>query len=155
MAAPRCRWSSPTSPNGRARSRELERSRCELRRLSANLVNAREEEQRRIARELHDELGQRLTALKMELAGLGARAMPGVPGERIAALCEMVDQTVASVRRIATDLRPLMLDDLGLIAAIEWLARESARRLGIGTSRCAWATPTRRSARPPRSRCIA
>jgi two-component system, NarL family, sensor histidine kinase UhpB len=112
-------------------SRELERSRSELRQLSANLVHAREEERRRIARELHDELGQQLTALKMELTGLAAQPLPAGPHQRIAALCDMVDQTVASVRRIATDLRPLMLDDLGLIAAIEWLARESARRLGI------------------------
>jgi two-component system, NarL family, sensor histidine kinase UhpB len=112
-------------------SRELERSRSELRQLSANLVNAREEERRRIARELHDELGQQLTALKMELTSLAAQPLPAGPHQRIAALCGMVDQTVASVRRIATDLRPLMLDDLGLIAAIEWLARESARRLGI------------------------
>jgi two-component system, NarL family, sensor histidine kinase UhpB len=112
-------------------SRELERSRSELRRLSANLVHAREEEHRRIARELHDELGQQLTALKMELTGLAAQGLPAAPHPRIAALCDMVDQTVAAVRRIATDLRPLMLDDLGLIAAIEWLARESARRLGV------------------------
>jgi PAS domain S-box-containing protein len=111
--------------------REIKRSRRELRQLSASLVNAREEERRRIARELHDELGQQLTALKMELASLGTQAMPGAPTDRIAALCEMVDQTVVSVRRIAADLRPLMLDDLGLVAAIEWLARESGRRLGI------------------------
>jgi two-component system, NarL family, sensor histidine kinase UhpB len=108
--------------------RELERSRGELRRLSANLVQAREDERRRIARELHDELGQRLTALKMELASLGAQADGAA---RIAAMLDMVDETVASVRRIATDLRPLMLDDLGLNAAIEWLAQSWAERMGI------------------------
>jgi two-component system sensor histidine kinase UhpB len=112
-------------------SQELERSRRELRRLSANLVDAREEERRRIARELHDELGQRLTALKMELASLGTQAQPGGSRERIASMLEMVDETVASVRRIATDLRPLMLDDLGLNAAIEWLAESWARRMGV------------------------
>lgn len=115
----------------RREGRSIERSRRELRQLSASLVNAREEERRRIARELHDELGQQLTALKMELTGLGAPPALGVPPERIVALCEMVDETVAAVRRIAADLRPLMLDDLGLIAAIEWLGRESARRFGI------------------------
>ena len=112
-------------------SQELERSRRELRRLSANQVDAREEERRRIARELHDELGQRLTALKMELAALATQTPLGGSRERIASMLEMVDETVASVRRIATDLRPLMLDDLGLNAAIEWLANGWARRMGI------------------------
>lgn len=112
-------------------SQELERSRRELRRLSANQVDAREEERRRIARELHDELGQRLTALKMELAALATQSPLGGSRERIASMLEMVDETVASVRRIATDLRPLMLDDLGLNAAIEWLANGWARRMGI------------------------
>lgn len=111
--------------------RELERSRRELRRLSASLVNAREDERRRIARELHDELGQRLTALKMELSSLkGVRSAPP-PDARVDAMVEMVDDTVASVRRIATELRPLMLDDLGLNAAIEWLADGWARRMGV------------------------
>lgn len=113
---------------------ELERSRRELRRLSAGLIDAREEERRRIARELHDELGQRLTALKMELSSLATPERYGAPDKRVAAMLEMVDDTVASVRRIATDLRPMMLDDLGLNAAIEWLARDSARRMGIEIS---------------------
>lgn len=112
-------------------SQELARSRSELRRLSASLVDAREEERRRIARELHDELGQRLTSLKMELAALAAQTPLSGSHERIASMIEMVDETVASVRRIATDLRPLMLDDLGLNAAIEWLANGWARRMGI------------------------
>lgn len=112
-------------------SQELERSRRELRRLSASLVNAREEEQRRIARELHDELGQRLTALKMQLSSLASLPQRSARDQRVASMLEMVDETVASVRRIATELRPLMLDDLGLVAAIDWLARESARRMGI------------------------
>ena len=109
----------------------LEQSRQELRRLSANQVDAREAERRHIARELHDELGQRLSSLKMELSSL-ARAKRGPQGDRYAALLEMVDDTVASVRRIATDLRPMMLDDLGLSAALDWLTRESAQRMGIG-----------------------
>ncbi|HYN59001.1 MAG TPA: PAS domain S-box protein [Rubrivivax sp.] len=111
--------------------RELERSRRELRMLSANMVDAREDERRRIARELHDELGQRLTALKMELASLGAQVRAEVRASRVAAMLEMVDETVASVRRISTDLRPLMLDDLGLNAAIEWLAHSWGARMGI------------------------
>ena len=110
---------------------QLEHSRQELRRLSASVVEAREEERRRIARELHDELGQRLSALKMDLSSLGHDMHRPLYEERITAMMEMLDATVASVRRIAADLRPMMLDDLGLNAAIEWLARESARRMGL------------------------
>jgi two-component system, NarL family, sensor histidine kinase UhpB len=108
----------------------LAESREALRKLSTNVVEAREEERRRIARELHDELGQRLTALKMELAALRASA-PAGSSEQIENMIGMVDETLSSVRRISTDLRPMMLDDLGLNAAIEWLARDAARRLGI------------------------
>jgi two-component system, NarL family, sensor histidine kinase UhpB len=107
---------------------ELARSREATRRLSASVVEAREEERRRIARELHDELGQRLTALKLDLTHLACRE--GRPTE-VDGMLALLDETVASVRRIATDLRPLMLDDLGLNAAIEWLARDASQRLGI------------------------
>ena len=110
---------------------ELERSRSDLRHLSASIVEAREEERRRIARELHDELGQQLSWLKMEMASLDPDAPRQVLYERIAVMLTMLDETMASTRSIASDLRPLMLDDLGLNAAIEWLARESARRMGI------------------------
>ena len=110
---------------------QLEQSRHELRRLSASVVEAREEERRRIARELHDELGQRLSAMKMELSTLAHDIHSRAYDRRVAAMIDMLDETVASVRRIAADLRPMMLDDLGLNAAIEWLARESAQRMGI------------------------
>jgi two-component system sensor histidine kinase UhpB len=112
-------------------SAELERSRQALRKLSASVVEAREEERRRIARELHDELGQRLTALKMDLTSLGAGAKLSADDPQLAGMLTMLDDTLASVRRLSTDLRPLMLDDLGLTAAIEWLARETSRRMGI------------------------
>ena len=112
-------------------AREQARHREDLRRLSANVVEAREEERRRIARELHDELGQRLTALKMELSALGPAKDPRCDDSRIAGMLEMIDDTVAAVRRISADLRPMMLDDLGLNAAIEWLARDVGRRLDI------------------------
>lgn len=110
---------------------ELERSRHALRQLSASVVEAREAERRRIARELHDELGQRLTALKMDLSGLAMANGLKDTDEHFAGMLTMLDDTVASVRRIAGDLRPLMLDDLGLNAAIEWLASDASRRLGI------------------------
>ena len=112
-------------------AREQARHRDELRQLSASVVEAREEERRRIARELHDELGQRLTALKMELSSLGRYAVERPDDARIANMLEMVDDTVAALRRIAADLRPMMLDDLGLNAAIGWLARDAARHMAI------------------------
>lgn len=110
---------------------EIEQSQLELRQLSASLVEAREAERRRIARELHDELGQQLSALKMELSTLRGTQDAAVRAHRIDGMLQMIDETVGSVRRIAADLRPLMLDDLGLSAALDWLAREFARRMGI------------------------
>ncbi|MBX9793532.1 MAG: PAS domain S-box protein [Burkholderiaceae bacterium] len=110
--------------------RMLERSRLELQRLSAKQVDTREAERRHIARELHDELGQRLSSLKMELSSL-AKTKRSETADRITPMLEMVDDTVAAVRRISTDLRPMMLDDLGLSAALEWLTHESARRMGL------------------------
>jgi signal transduction histidine kinase len=115
----------------RAKAAELEGSRHTLRKLSANVVEAREEERRRIARELHDELGQRLTALKIDLANLAQSASLASADPRVANMSATIDDTLASVRRIASDLRPLMLDDLGLNAAIEWLAEDASRRMGI------------------------
>ncbi|WP_172823095.1 PAS domain-containing sensor histidine kinase [Hydrogenophaga sp. RAC07] len=116
------------------RSREkkdLLRSRRTLRELSASLVEAREEERRRIARELHDELGQRLTALKLEMIACQRDHPDLAVGERAQLMLDMLDETVASARRIAMDLRPLMLDDLGLPEAIDWLVQEFKRRTGI------------------------
>jgi PAS domain S-box-containing protein len=111
--------------------RDLLLSRRTLRELSANIVDAREEERRRIARELHDELGQRLMALKLELSAQQGQAV-GIDGsQRNQAMLDMLDDTVASVRRIAMGLRPPMLDDLGLEAAIEWLVSEFRQHNGI------------------------
>ena len=111
----------------------LKRSQQELRELSARVLDAREEEKTRIARELHDELGQLLTALKMDLSWLSARLPPGdlesaAKAEQMGA---MLDQTVNSTRRIAADLRPLMLDDLGLADAAAWLVQDFSRRSGV------------------------
>ncbi len=114
-----------------AEATEIARSRHELRQLSASVVRAREEARLHIARELHDELGQRLSALKLDLASLDQRAGASAFAERTASMLGMLDETMTAVRRITADLRPLMLDDLGLNAALEWLARESARRMGI------------------------
>jgi len=112
---------------------ELKRSQQDLRELSARVLEAREEEKTRIARELHDELGQLLTALKMDLAWLRERLPAG--DAEIAAkaeqMHEMLEQTVSSTRRIAADLRPLMLDDLGLADAANWLVQDFSQRSGI------------------------
>ncbi|GJH31885.1 PAS domain S-box protein [Paraburkholderia hospita] len=120
----------------------LKQSREELRRLSANLQSVREEEKTRIARELHDDLGQQLTALKMELSLLeGELTSHSGTREQIDAMSRLhgmartIDATVASLRRIAADLRPVMLDDLGLAPAIEWLANDFTSRYGIAVER--------------------
>jgi two-component system, NarL family, sensor histidine kinase UhpB len=113
--------------------RELQESQAQLRQLSGALQSVREEEKARIARELHDELGQALTGLKMDLAELMAQLRPeqAEAVRRGEAMRSLLDSTVASVRRIATELRPLMLDDLGLIPTIEWLVNDFSQRTGI------------------------
>jgi len=111
--------------------RELERSRSELRSLAASQVQARENERRRIARELHDELGQRLTALQMNLSALATPDRSADVQDGLREAVRLLDDTVLAMRRLAADLRPAMLDDLGLAAALEWLARDSERWLGI------------------------
>jgi PAS domain S-box-containing protein len=112
---------------------DLRRSQRELRELSARVLEAREDEKTHIARELHDELGQMLTALKMDLAELrrrlpaGDNDLAGMAGGMDA----LLDRTVSATRRISADLRPLMLDDLGLADAADWLIQEFAKRSGI------------------------
>lgn len=111
----------------------LKSSQRELRELSARVLEAREEEKTLIARELHDELGQLLTALKMDLAWLREHLPRGDPGlaARTGEMGELLDRTVASTRRISADLRPLMLDDLGLAEAANWLVEDFAKRSGV------------------------
>ncbi|WP_229511727.1 PAS domain-containing sensor histidine kinase [Paraburkholderia terrae] len=126
---------------GRMRAEEaLRQSREDLRELSANLQRVREEEKAHIARELHDDLGQSLTALKMDLSVIGhALESEGIDNayvhERLQAMARVIDATVASVRRIAANQRPAMLDDLGLVAAIDWLADDFSQRYGIRVAR--------------------
>lgn len=110
----------------------LRDSREQLRALSAHLERVREEERTRIAREIHDELGQALTGLKMDLSWFAAR-LPDQPAlhEKSAAMVKLIDSTVNAVRRLSTELRPPILDSLGLIPAIEWLAQEFEKRTGV------------------------
>lgn len=110
-----------------------------LRSLTERLQGVREEEGKRIARELHDELGQSLTGLRIDLSWidkrLAAEASTDAMAElrqRVASMTRQLDQTVRTVRRIATDLRPMVLDDFGLAAAIEWQLQEFHSRTGIG-----------------------
>ena len=109
----------------------LRQQQAELRELSARVLEAREEEKTIIARELHDELGQLLTALKMDLDWLRERLAPGEIAEKATQMNSVLDRTVGSVRRIAADLRPLMLDDLGLADAAAWLVEDFTHRSGI------------------------
>ncbi len=113
----------------------LKRSQQELRGLSKAANEALEAERRRTARELHDELGQSLTALKMDLESLRSALPPSQPdlGERVRSMHVLLDGTIAATRRIAADLRPLMLDDLGLAAALDWLTHNFSTRTGIAT----------------------
>jgi two-component system sensor kinase len=111
----------------------LARRQAELHEISARVLEAREEEKTLLARELHDELGQLLTAAKMDLAWLRQRLPPGTPEleAKAAQLEAVLDRTVGSVRRISAELRPLMLDDLGLRDAIGWLAKEFEKHSGV------------------------
>jgi len=110
---------------------DLRRQQQELRELSARVLEAREDEKAHIARELHDELGQLLTALKMDLRWLRERLPDAELTTKADEMGELLDKTVASTRRISADLRPLMLDDLGLADAAQWLVEDFARRSGV------------------------
>jgi PAS domain S-box-containing protein len=110
---------------------ELRRQQQELRELSARVLEAREEEKTRIARELHDELGQLLTALKMDMAWLRERLPDAEAADKASEMSNLLDQTVTATRRISADLRPLMLDDLGLADAANWLVDDFAKRSGV------------------------
>ncbi len=116
--------------------RRAEQAEGEMRRLSQQLVRTQEEERRRISRELHDEVGQMLTGLRMELRAL--YRLHGAPREQFAVRLEdmklLLDRTLQSVRDLAMGLRPAMLDDLGLVPALEWQAREFERRHDIRVS---------------------
>jgi PAS domain S-box-containing protein len=112
---------------------ELGDSHLKLRNLATHLLSARESERKSVAREIHDELGQLLTALKMDLSWIEKRLRSSDAGilEKIRATSGLAVQAIDIVHRIASDLRPVMLDDLGLPAAIEWLGGEFSRRTGI------------------------
>lgn len=111
----------------------LKKSRGALRKLSLRLGSAREEERSRIAREIHDELGQRLTVLKMAVARL-RRALPRDPEalqSSARGILTSIDELMRTVRDLSTELRPAVLDHLELVEALEWQARDFESRTGI------------------------
>ncbi|HOI08112.1 MAG TPA: sensor histidine kinase [Deltaproteobacteria bacterium] len=112
---------------------EIERSHEQLRNLTAYLRSVHEKESSRIAREIHDELGQSLTALQMDVSWLGSQLPARMKHliEKTHRMEQLVNGTIDSVHRIITELRPILLDDLGLPAAIEWQAQEFQNRSGI------------------------
>ena len=115
---------------------ELQASLGQLRALAGRLQSIREEERKRVAREIHDQLGQALTAIKLDVSSL-VRELPeeqGKESHRVPSILKLVDETIQTVRRIATELRPGMLDDLGLVATIEWAGEEFQARTGTKCS---------------------
>ena len=103
----------------------------QLQALAERLRKAREEERTRVSRDLHDQIGQILTAIKMDLMWMSKRAPVVEVQERLKGSIELIDEGVQSVRTICSGLRPRILDDLGLSAAIEWEANEFTTRTGI------------------------
>ncbi len=112
---------------------ELNESSRQLQELAASLETAREEERTQIARELHDQLGQALTAMKFDLAWLTDRLgqKDATLAQKAKTIATQMDTMIKTVRRISTELRPGMLDELGLAASIEWQARDFEKRTGI------------------------
>lgn len=104
-----------------------------LRKLTNHLLTVREDEKASIAREIHDELGGTLTALKFDTAWLAKQLPEDEPAlhDKVADMVRLVDASVVTIRRIVTELRPTILDDLGLWAAIEWQVNEFSKRTGI------------------------
>ena len=105
----------------------------QLRRLSASIMTGQEKERAYLARELHDELGQVLTALRMEAVWIRNRVEPSDPSAALRALtmCDLIDKTIEEVRSLAIRLRPGVLDHLGLVEAIEWYTSDYERRYDI------------------------
>jgi signal transduction histidine kinase len=115
----------------KSRLEEMEEARGELVKLSGRLVSAQEEERRNLSRELHDEVGQAMSAMLIELGRLETASDSETRSERLASVRRMAEANVVTVRNMALLLRPSMLDDLGLVAALRWQAREVTRRSGL------------------------
>jgi PAS domain S-box-containing protein len=116
----------------------LRQSQKEIQELALAAHCAREQEKARIAREMHDELGQLLTALKMDISWLNGKLpeMEHSIEKKLSSMQNMLDRTVAVTRRISSDLRPLILDDLGLVAALEWITQSFTEHSGVRCKLC-------------------
>ncbi|MEO5564585.1 MAG: sensor histidine kinase, partial [Chitinophagaceae bacterium] len=112
---------------------QLRQSYDELRRLASHLQEVREEERTKMSREIHDQLGQQLTVMKMDISWMHKKMQNAEQPikNRMEELKDVMDDTVKLVRRIASDLRPSLLDDMGLLAAVEWHSSEFGKRSGI------------------------
>jgi signal transduction histidine kinase len=112
---------------------QLQASREQLRSLSAHLESVREEERKNMAREIHDELGQILTALKIDLSSLteGSAKERQLLLGKVKSMSELIDMAIEGVKRISAELRPSILDDLGIAVALEWQAEEFRKRAQI------------------------
>ncbi len=112
---------------------KLKDSQTKLRNLAVHLLSAREEERKKVAREIHDELGQLLTAMKIDLRWIEKRMSDAAPvmQEKAAGVVRLADQTIQMMHRISSGLRPGPLDDLGLASAVEWAVADFTRRTGI------------------------
>jgi len=108
---------------------EQQRSLEQLRALAARLQKVREEERTKVAREIHDELGQALTAIMIDVSSL-SHELPVDKKQQSESTLKLVEETIQSVRRISTELRPVILDAVGLVAAIEWAGEEFEARTG-------------------------
>jgi signal transduction histidine kinase len=111
--------------------RELDLRRADLQELSTLLLRAQENERRALARELHDEIGQSLSAILMETEGAECAGRPAEVREHLDSIKGLAEKTVNQVRDLALLLRPSMLDDLGLGPALNWHARETSKRTGL------------------------
>lgn len=138
LAADSVVWIARDITERRRDEEQLRSYSVQLRALTASLSSAREEEGTRIAREIHDELGSMLTGLSWELKNLGALvSQPDLVsqtsglGEKVAGLLQLTDCMTQTVRRIAAELRPSLLDDFGLADALVWQAQEFQARTGI------------------------
>lgn len=111
----------------------LKASHESLRQLATHLENIREAERTHMAREIHDELGQQLTGLKMDISWLSRRinVEDDIISQKVKDIIQLIDKTVVTVRRLATELRPSILDDLGLVSAMEWQSEEFEKRSEI------------------------
>ncbi|MGV3526656.1 MAG: response regulator [Candidatus Sericytochromatia bacterium] len=107
-------------------------ARDQLRALASRLISIQEEQQKRISREIHDELGQAMTAIKLDLGWLaGQLAGQDALQQKIQRTLPLVSDTITTIQRICAELRPGILDDLGLVAALEWLVQEFSERTGL------------------------